>query len=177
MEWTKNDYVGLATYRSIKMLPIEKLQAHLFLAHYGKYDIVPLMNFGEPLMKQAIEGHEIEFREVWDALLNALGYSMERIRELDDIEVFLRNSFIAKPAWMKTACRFMTKAMKTTVANGSVLSLMQRNAHYGSATPKVAMKIFKTTYYQWHPFIFERLPVFYFYASNASIYKTVYKRR
>jgi hypothetical protein len=173
-EWRHYDYIGLVTYRSIKMLPIEKLQSHIFLAKHGDYDVVPLMNHGFPLMKQAIEGHNEGFKECWDALLTAMGYTQSQIRAADGVEVFLRNSFIIKPKWMRRLIEFMRMAMEITNTNANVSTLMQRDAKYKAGVARVAKRIFRTNYYMWHPFVFERLPVFFFHAHNASVYRTIY---
>ena len=49
-EWKHLDLVGLATYKSIKFSPLEKLKAYIELAYYKPYDVVPLYTTGEQLV-------------------------------------------------------------------------------------------------------------------------------
>jgi hypothetical protein len=65
-------------------------------------------------------------------------------------------------------------AMEITNTNANVSTLMQRDAKYKAGVARVAKRIFRTNYYMWHPFVFERLPVFFFHAHNASVYRTIY---
>ena len=124
------DYVALASYRSVQMLPVEKLQTLLHLLeaskvcitvtflqsnslhssnhnryrYQGHLDVVPLMNYGFPLMSQAIAAHTTAFQVAWDTLLLSMGYSQTDIRAVDGIEVFLRNSFITRLVCETTSC-------------------------------------------------------------------------
>ena len=49
-EWKHLDLVGLATYKSLKFSPLEKLKAYIELAYYKPYDVVPLYSAGEQLV-------------------------------------------------------------------------------------------------------------------------------
>jgi hypothetical protein len=49
-EWKHLDLVGLATYKSLKFSPLEKLKAYAELAYYKPYDVVPLYSAGEQLV-------------------------------------------------------------------------------------------------------------------------------
>jgi len=164
------DYVALATYRSVQMLPLEKLHALLHLAHYGGFDVVPLMNYGFPLMEQAVRAHRDGFKAAWDGLLTALGHSDAAIRRHDHAEVFLRNSFVCRVAWFHRLAAFMVRAMDTATNDAAVARRLQQDAHYEAATKGVAQRVFNTPYYQYHPFVFERLPVFFFHHEGAKVY-------
>ena len=174
-EWRTLDYLAFASYRSVQMLPVEKLQSHLFLMVHGKYDVVPLMNYGFPLLSQAINGHTDAFRETWDTLLLTMGFTIEGIRQLDNSEVFLRNSFIVTPTTIEALSVFMKAAMSVASGNTTVSTLMEGDAQYKVGSRRVAQRIFSTPYYQFHPFIFERLPVFYFHSNGYKVYGTLYK--
>ena len=49
-EWKHADLIGLATYKSLKFSPLEKLKASIELAYYKPYDVVPLYSTGEKLV-------------------------------------------------------------------------------------------------------------------------------
>ena len=169
-EWSAYDFVGLATYKSLKFLPIEKLKAYLQLAHYGPFDFIPLYSTGENLLPQAIAGHTKDFKVVWDATLAAQGFREEQIRSADQIEVFLRNTFITTPYWMGELVSFMDASVYTAQHNDTLRRLLRSHSHYREAKIDVAHAVFQQDYYYWHPFIFERLPAFFVHIRNVSIF-------
>lgn len=174
-EWEGMDFVGVSTYRSLKFAPLDKLKALLELAQHKPYDVAPLFTTGEYLQAQAVRGHTAEFTQVWDMLLKVQGFTEQEIRAQDSVEVFLRNSMIIRPRWLKRLTQHMSEAIQLVVTNASIQAAFATDAHYQEAKyrKKVAETVFHTPYYQWHPFIFERLPVFYLHHYNASIYGTL----
>ena len=50
-EWENLDLVGLATYNSLQFSSIEKLKAYVELAYYKPYDVIPLYDAGEQLVR------------------------------------------------------------------------------------------------------------------------------
>ena len=50
-EWKHLDLIGVATYKSLKFSPLEKLKAYIELAYYKPYDVVPLYSAGEQLVR------------------------------------------------------------------------------------------------------------------------------
>lgn len=174
-EWEALDFVGIATYRSLKFASLEKIKSYLELAYYKPYDVMPLYASGEYLVDQAVQGHTERFIHVWDALLQNMGFTVQEIRKHDHVEVFLRNSLIIRPRQLRGLITFMTTAMNAVVNNSTLRDLFATNANYRESVYRksVAQRIFHTDYYQWHPFIFERLPAFYLSVQNASVYSTL----
>ncbi len=174
-DWEELDFVGVATYRSLKFAPLEKMKASLELANYKPYDVMPLYTTGEYMMEQAVSGHTTRFIQVWDNLLRTMGYSDVDIRKGDKAEVFLRNSILIRPAWLKKLSKFMISAMDVVQTNSAIRDDFVTDAHYQEAIYRkaVAQRVFHTDYYQWHPFIFERLPVFFLNHHNASVFGTL----
>ncbi len=170
-EWQHLDFVGISTYKSLKFLPIEKLKAYLELANCKPYDVVPLYSSGEYLLRQAVAGHTSEFQNVWDGTLQALGYSLQNVRDGDFYEAFFRNTFLITPKWFKALGSFMNDSMhKVAHDSGSFANSLRKDAHYKEGKKDVALRIFHSDHYQWHPFIFERLPVFYLVHHGASVF-------
>jgi hypothetical protein len=174
-EWQHMDFVGISTYRSLKFAPLDKLKTLLELSHHKPYDVAPLFTTGEYLQAQAVSGHTTQFTHTWDMLLRAQGYTELGIRAQDRAEVFLRNSMLIRPSWLKRLMQHMSEAMTLVTTNATLSAAFATDAHYQEAKyrKKTAQIVFKTPYYQWHPFIFERLPVFYLHNYNASIYGTL----
>jgi hypothetical protein len=174
-EWSELDFVGLATYKSLKFLSIEKLEAYLQLAYYSPFDFIPLYNTGENLLQQAVRGHTQEFKGVWDATLSAYGFTAEEIRSGDDIEVFLRNTFITTPHWMVELCAFMNRYIHIASTNETLGLVLASNSHYREAKLHVARIVFHENFYHWHPFIFERLTPFFVHIRNISVFGSLYQ--
>lgn len=174
-EWQGVDFVGISTYRSLKFAPLDKLKLLLEVATLHPYDVAPLYSTGEYLMNQAIAGHTVEFAQRWNAVLQAQGYTESEIRAQDRAEVFLRNSMLIRPQWLSKLAQQMTTAMNIIQTNETLRAAFATDAHYREAKyrKKTAEKVFQTKYYQWHPFVFERLPVFYLHHYNASVYGTL----
>jgi len=176
-EWRGLDYVGVATYKSLKFLSLEKLKMSLELAMYRPYDVVPLYGTGEFLLAQAMAGHTEGFQLVWDTLLTTLGHSVASIRSVDCIEVFLRNTFVISPQWFARLGDFMNKSMQAVEQSAQLRSVLEQDAHYREGKPAVARRVFHQDFYHWHPFIFERLPVFYLAVSGAAIFSSLQQYR
>jgi hypothetical protein len=68
----------------------------------------------------------------------------------------------------------MYKAINITMNDPKVGSLMAVDAEYEEGNPKVALNVFGTTYYQLHPFVFERLPTFFIYVNKYKIWYSNY---
>jgi hypothetical protein len=61
-------------------------------------------------------------------------------------------------------------AMHTAIFDESAASVLQKNAGYFYVVKEVAQLIYgQSNYYEYHPFVFERLPVFFFNYLNAKI--------
>ena len=136
---------------------------------------MPLLNGHRGLLEQAIAGHNEQFPIVWDAVLSCLGHSPTEIRKYDNVETFWRNSFITTPKKLHELITFMNKAIQVTTTNETLSAILQQDAKYIEPRSKlITLRIFGTDYYQWHPFVFERLPVFYFYSRNITVYSTIY---
>jgi hypothetical protein len=63
----------------------------------------------------------------------------------------------------------MQKAFQAVETHPDIQRLLKSDAHYVLGKREIAMAIFSTPYYQLHPFVFERLPVFFMYAHNHTI--------
>ena len=170
-EWIHVDYIAFGTYNTIFMMGNEvKLMNYLSIASTGQYDIIPLFDSSDELLPQAILCHSSHFKVIWDTLLTSLGYTVTDIRKQDKVHSFYRNTYITTPIIMKQLIIFINKAITLVNTNKKLSKLMQYNANYKQSKQGVSIIMFNTTYYQYHPFIFERLPVFFSYYSNFTVY-------
>lgn len=134
------------------------------------YDIIPFLRSGSAFLPFALYFHGPPFQASWDKLLLAMGYDLPVIRGFDQSkQIFFRNIFIIKTSRLEALCAFMSKAMDVAKNNAEVAQLLSKDSKYKEGDVKVAMKIFGTDYYQLHPFLFERLPAFFAYASGWKV--------
>lgn len=124
-------------------------------------------------MDQAVAGHTKEFQIQWYETLTAMGFTIQEISSLEKVEVFLRNSFIATPRALEGLIAFMNRSIAIASENQMLKTRLSTNAHYREAKKVVARAVFDADVYFWHPFIFERLPVFYFHYYNFSVFQTL----
>lgn len=169
-EWESADFVGFGSYRSIFIMgDVAHLQLSLAAAANKTYSVVPLLHDNRMLIPQAIEGHSPQFVAVWEGLLTSMGFNHSYIRQFDRVTTFYRNSYITTPGFMKHIISFMNRALEISLKNSTVAALLEADANYKEPSPGVADRAFNKSYYMWHPFVYERLPVFYFNHIGASI--------
>jgi len=123
-------------------------------------------------MDQAINGHTEQFRSVWYDTLSQLGYK-NNVDSIDRKEVFLRNSYIATPKALEGLITFMNRSIATVSQSTHLQLLLSQDANYREAKKIVAESVFHSNFYQFYPFVFERLPVFYFYYYNLSVFTSL----
>ena len=102
-----------------------------------------------------------------------MGFTVTDILSLEKVDVFLRNSFIATPRALDGLIAFMNRSIAVATENRELNTRLSTNAHYREAKKAIAKAVFDSDFYYWHPFIFERLPVFYFHHYNFSIFQTL----
>ena len=124
-------------------------------------------------LAQAVSGHTIEFKAVWYETLKAIGISAADIQKADKIDLFLRNSYVAKPSALKGLISFMNHSISIATENAKLARILATDAHYREAKKEVARRVFNSNVYFWHPFIFERLPVFYFHHFNFTVFQSL----
>ena len=176
-EWNDLQYIGIATYKSIRKGSRAKLNrgAEVAVKFPMDFDVIPLINSGKNLMAQAIDGHSMSFKVVWYQFLSFLGFNSTVVSSADNVQVFYRNTFFVRPKVLVSLSEFMVEAMEATVHNAEIKMLLSNDSKYPMGTfgsLEVARRVFNQSYYEYHPFIFERLPVFYFHHHNISVYQT-----
>ena len=98
-----------------------------------------------------------------------MGFNNESFLKTQNVRPFYRNSYLCKPFVMHKMMAFMSEAMQIGISDRNVSKLLKRDADYHSIVPSVAQKIFGSGYYEYHPFIYERLPIFFVYFMDCSI--------
>lgn len=107
--------------------------------------------------------------KTYNTLLTRMGFSNEEIQSSETILAFWRSSFVVRPAVMQRLTHAMMKAMAWVENDSYLRYLFAQDAKYRGGDANVAMPVFRTHFYQLHPFIFERLPAFFLSMMNASV--------
>jgi hypothetical protein len=172
------DYVITATYKTVSKhlhyngfsQSMEMIYGHLKIARHFNFDVVPFLRSGSEFRTFVHYWHGDAYLQAWDALLTAMGYSERQIRSFDRTKVgFYRNIFIMKRAVFLRVSDLMQRAMAIATSDDHVHGLLRANAKYKEGQEDVARRIFGTSYYQLHPFIFERLPNFFVFIERFSL--------
>ena len=103
-----------------------------------------------------------------------MGYDNVTIESQYQVRPFFRNSYMCRPHIMVKMIGYMNEAIDAALTS-DISQMLEQNAKYGSSKlkrkrKKAARKIFDKSYYEFHPFVFERLPVFYAYNMKYSIW-------
>ena len=169
-DWEHADFVLISTYKSANLshFNVFELRRLVDVAVMYKYDVIPLFRGYRQLLPGAISLHNVGFKYAWYALLNALGYADDVITKYSTMDSFYRNSYLIRPPILKQLMVFMSNAMEIATKNETVNELLSANSEYYGKF-EIATRIFSTFYFQLHPFLFERLPIFFMHVHNISM--------
>ena len=190
-EWRHKSYVGILSYRAAysvtcynKIIEVfanasiisthsnSKIKANSVLP----FDVIPLFlydthfNDFARLLVQAGNAHGDHFMKIWNRLLGKMWIGADAMSRHKDMRGFYRNSFLCKPQIMMQLMELMNQAIDLTILDDEIANMMAINAGYGRAGSNLTQQIFSKPYYEFHPFIFERLPVLFVNHLGSSIY-------
>ena len=175
-EWEGVDYVGLLSPKATLKVGTDGLS---LLQHVEQSvrdarhaDVVALLAPGELLRRQAQMTHGADFVGVWHEVLRRLNFTEHEVRLADDLDVFFCNYWLARPHWLKRYLRFLRAAMGLMESDASLRSLLRGDARYSEGSVSVAKNVFGSPFYQYHPFICERLPVVFFALNDACVFRS-----
>jgi len=179
-EWINAPWVGIVTHsfkRKIGDIDIPGL--------LGKYegtdiDVVSLFNldFVKPRVNRPVPFFEsVAFQmgaSCWTAIITMLRILSYRDEEIMNpkIQGFFSNYWIARPIWMRRYIDFFKKCKKITDTHPTVKECMKADGYYGGqnpASPAKLTEIFGRPIYEMTPFLFERLPCFFFGMEGAKL--------
>ena len=175
--------MGLLSYKCVEKVSTENGLIEMIEASTNEFQHADVIAFlsppGETLLRQARMTHGVQFIEVWHELLRRLGFGVAKIKESDELEMFFSNYWVAKPAVMMRFIDFIGRAVRLVERDAKLKIMLQADARYLEGSSYIARRVFKTTFYQLHPFIFERLAVVFFWSEHRCvvIFKTQFRSR
>ena len=178
-DWKDFDYVGTLSWKAsqkIRLLDMDKLGNILDVL---PFDVVPFYVSNLELLKASNWSHP-DFKKIWITIIRNLGYS-EDIAVDDSIIPFYCNYWITKPDLMLKYIEFFNKAKSLIDTNEDIQGYISNDSGYvGALSRERCQELFGKPYYTYHPFIYERLPCFYFWISqkkimNPTVFLEIYK--
>ena len=167
--WISCDYVGsLSCIFNKKMNPNF---LYRFINSKCTSDVIYFLDYG---IKTNVINHSERchpgFQNAWVSILTKAGFSTQDILKYD-MPFMASNYWVAKPEWMKKYIIFLQKITKLISEDPDLQRKLDINARYytGKIPRHRLLMIFNKPYYTLHPFIFERLPGFFFHHYKASI--------
>lgn len=177
-EWVNFDYIGIVSYSILLKLEsfmkqkvnfnwqqiLKEIEKH-------KFDIIGLFglqyvknNYPISMLEGACFQHGLNFHRSWYILLNNIGYNDDQIYD-KNVLPFLCNWWISKPNLMLDYIQFYKTCRDKIEKNSLLKDLIESNSFYtsGNLSANDIQYIFKKPFYTLTPFIFERLPCFYFH--------------
>lgn len=134
------------------------------------HDVVPLETTPQlPVLVSLNAAHGPYSVRAWNILLIKMNFNMEQLESCMYIFGFWRSSYLIRTSVLGPLTALMIRARQLVDADADVNKAFRKDAMYKSGDPLVAQHIFGTSYYQMHPFVFERLPAFFLTALNASV--------
>ncbi len=167
---TKFDYVGLISYSFPQKMKIDESQVANFIERVVREgrgcDVVPLKPSALSGIKSIVVdghlGHGPDFVKCWDALLTRMAFEHNDVHSPRH-PIFYLSCWLARPQLMMDYMRFVQAAFAIVQSDSYVSSCFKTDAKWTSKLNRQQlMSIFDKPYYMMHPFIFERLPGFYF---------------
>lgn len=134
----------------------------------GEADVLPMMmacpTIREGLRTRHNPGTTIAMR----ALLEKLGFNESTVEDAFDSREFVRNTYMTTPKFLCKMGNWMRRAVNLVKKDRELRVLFEQDANY-IPNKEVSMQTFGTPYYQHHPFVFERLPAFFFRHVGARV--------
>lgn len=191
-EWIKEDLVAIVSYsilRKLESFAKKKVDldwvAITTKAKEQNIDVLGLFRieyykgeFPISLLEGATFQHGMHFIKTWINLLELAGYNKNDILD-PKMLAFFCNWWAAKPFWMKRYMLFYKKIQTVINNSPSIQEELKANAFYDGDLDKTKLtEIFKVPYYTLKPFIFERLPCFFFNRERLRMgFLTLFKLR
>lgn len=162
-EWKDLDYVGTISWKAtqkIKLPNIDKVINYMKNNDYG----IAVLNYLSNNMIEFANYFHTKFKSLWINIFTKYGINNDTIINTDYIG-FYSNYWITTPKLMLEYINFFKDIIKIIDNNDEIQKDIWCNSNYlkASLTKDECYKLFKKPYYPYHPFIYERLPCFFFY--------------
>jgi hypothetical protein len=176
-EWAHTDYCGIITYSILQKIG-KPVDIHEAIKTNPGGDIYTLYNLQFVKKKlnlpiSFLEGVTIQhgpfFFQTLMTILKRHGFREADIMD-KNVPGFFCNYWIAKSAWMMRYIQFFLNTKRMIEHDATLNTYIHEHSWYtGNLSKERLIQISGRPYYTMHPFLFERLPCFYFHLNRANI--------
>lgn len=189
-EWIGKKYIGIITYTFMsKTNGSINFKEMLDTFQTDGPDVISLFNldFVKPRVQRPVSYIESIAMQhgpfLWMAMYKTLILSNYKDHQIMDTNIkgFFSNWWLAKPKWMLKYIEFNKKARHICTANRTIAEYLKEDAYYTGAhvtgrdqlhlQETKLLKVFGKPFYTLHPFMFERLPCFFFHLEGANVHR------
>jgi hypothetical protein len=174
-EWVHADYVGTLSHTAAqKLTTLDTVTDVLRGASDENAHIAAFMYRGDPLLATAEKWHP-GFLHIWAPLLRFHGFPTDKILS-ESIPSFYANYWAAVPDAMDQYIDFFKKVKISLEVLPSLSETVWKDSEYGARTGIAGLtsdrclEIWGVPWYPFHPFLFERLPCFFFWVNGGKIF-------
>ena len=162
-DWNNYDYIGFLSWKFEQKIPFASLEYAFNILNYdNSIEVFPLF-YGNPIYFFDAKN----LYPILDILFDNLGFEKNFISN-NRFKPFYCNYWIAKKNILIEYIYFFKRCVNIINSNKDIQNLIWDNIHYANIANIDLMKIFNKPYYCYHPFIYERIPIFFFH--NKKIY-------
>lgn len=166
-DWKNYDYIGFLSWKADQKINISNENIDYIkniLEQDNSYEIIPMYIRDEYF----IFCSKYLFHII-NILYNELGYPRNYVIENNFLPFFC-NYWIAKKDVLYEYINFFKKCKNIIDNNHEIQKYINENIEYGGILKEnELMNIFNKPYYCYHPFIYERLPIFFFHNKKKLI--------
>lgn len=174
-EWKDLDYIGTISWKASQKIPLPNINKVVDYMYNNNYGISVFYTIPINMIERTNYLHP-KFKSLWTKILLTAGFTNEMILETNFIG-FYCNYWITTPKLMLEYISFFKDIKKIIDNLEDIQDDIWSDAGFKSTTlisKDRCMRIFNKPYYPYHPFIYERLPNFFFYfKTNILITNTI----
>ena len=178
-EYKDYTWVGVITYSFIKKIGFVDILKECQNTNQEQYNVISFLNL---VFSKPRTGHDVSFVEsvamqhgpfFWQIMINLLkvhGYNETDIMSKNTVG-FFSNWFLTTPDLFAKYIEFYNSCVELLESNEVLSSYVKENAYYNNPnmSPDRLVAIFGKPYYTLQPFIFERMPSFFFQLEGAKV--------
>jgi len=161
-DWKDFDNIGFISWKANQKICINALDNVIKQLNENDYDydIKPLY----PLKQSEIYTFSLGYK-IFDIVFTKLNYPSNYVYR-DDFIKFFCNYWITKKNTLIEYIGFFKKCKKIIDTDEEIQSIIWDDACYPGLSKEELLKIFNKPHYCYHPFIYERIPFFYFHGKK-----------
>jgi len=160
-DWKDFDNIGFLSWKADKKIPINSVNNIIMQINKYEpdYDVKPLY----PLKTNEIYSFNHGYK-ILDIVFTKLNYPDKYVYGI--FKKFFCNYWITKKDTLLEYIDFFKKCKEIIDTDEEIQSIIWNDAYYHGLNKEELLKIFNKPHYCYHPFIYERIPFFYFHGKK-----------